>query len=579
MSSVRNEPEVFRIPPHSRDIKFPELPLSARLEAVLQRTPHRCLGDIDGLSPADFSGVRRCGAASLQELINLVHRVQTGEFTTTDPQFAKQGPVDLVRLLDEIFPQLAGRDREILLLRHGGRRQQRMTLAQIGSRYGLTRERVRQVLELIVHAVRRWRGPRLPCLTGRVADKCFRLVCPLTPELMAQWLRGGRLKPRYPARFYVSLVGELDPGVPAWPKGQEPQSLVEPATERISAAVEEVLKEGRGVLPLHDAYTAIKPRDPGLSARDFLTALKHCWSLRVEFPSPMAPQARLRRLKAAEVAKAVLQASPAPCTVDEIIRRGRALFGKDLVTSMPRAMANSLTPSKGFYLLGPRAYGLRQHFRLPEARWAEACDDVCKLLQSHEQPIHTFSVVRRRKFSWTERTNPHELAQILRSDKRLTDLGRFWFALGPWGIEKRESITNLLPEVLTKAGRPIPRIQILGALRERWPVSSRSFNTALSKHQQLRAYGFDYYGLAAWGEAGQLALVGDPPTVERMVKKGRSMSLGELCQELAVPAGSPLADKLWETCAALSTVRRTPDKRTPHTKLTLAPRGADKQKA
>jgi hypothetical protein len=512
-------------------------------------------------------------------LINLVHRVQAGEFTTADPQFAKQGPVDLVRLLDEILPHLAARDREILLLRHGGRRQQRMTLAQIGARYGLTRERVRQVLELIIHAVRRWRGPRLPCLTGRVADKCFSLVCPLTPELLAQWLRTGRLKPRYPARFYVSLVGELDPGVPAWPKGQEPQSLVEPATEKVAAAVEAALKEGRGVLPLPQAYAAIKPRDSGLSVRGFLTALKNCSSLRVEFPSPTAPQVRLRRLKAAEVAKAVLKASPAPCTVDEIIRRGRALFGKDLVTSMPRAMANSLTPAKGFYLLGPRAYGLRQHFRLPEAQWAKACDDVCELLQSQKQPIHTFSVVRKRKFPWTQHTNAHELAQVLRTDKRLTDLGRFWFALGPWGIQKRESITNLLPEVLTKAGRPIPRIEILKALRERWPVSSRSFNTALSKHQQLRGYGFDYYGLTAWGEAAQQALVSDPATVLRIVKKARSLSFGELCQQLELPAGSPLADKLWETCAALTTVLRAPDKRAPNTKLTFAAPDADQQKA
>jgi hypothetical protein len=288
----------------------------------------------------------------------------------------------------------------------------------------------------------------------------------------------------------------------------------------------------------------------------------------VTFPSPAAPRVRVRRLRAAEIARSVLEASDKPLAVEQIIERGGAIFGKDLVSSKPRAMANCLVPAKGFYLLGPRTYGLRAHFRLPESQWQQVRDDIHKFLSSCRLPVSAYALGRQEQFSWLAQTTAYEIAQLLREDKRFKDLGKLLFSLVGSGVEKREPLRDLVVSALAEAGRPLAKGDLFERIRGRWPVSSRSYSAGVGRHPAVKCYGFDYYGLKAWGEAGQQALAGDPVAIERVLQRAGSMKFGRLCQGLGIAPKSPLVAKLWETCCALSEVERSPDRCAPETRLT-----------
>ena len=54
---------------------------------------------------------------------------------------------DLAQLLDAVLSELTPREREIVKLRFGIGTSQDHTLGEIGKRYNLSRERVRQILE------------------------------------------------------------------------------------------------------------------------------------------------------------------------------------------------------------------------------------------------------------------------------------------------------------------------------------------------------------------------------------------------------------------------------------------------
>jgi hypothetical protein len=62
-----------------------------------------------------------------------------------------------------------------------------LTLEQLGQQRGLTRERIRNMLDKVFTVIRKTFGPRIPRLLDLVRRRCFSDVCPLTPKLLKQW--------------------------------------------------------------------------------------------------------------------------------------------------------------------------------------------------------------------------------------------------------------------------------------------------------------------------------------------------------------------------------------------------------
>jgi hypothetical protein len=407
-----------------------EFPSSARLEGLFRRKGIARLGELDGVPLSELRSFGNCGPRTITELVHLVDQIAAGAYSIPKDCLAPASLAEMLQKLDHSVADLPTREREVLLLRLGaGKGGQFWTLKKVGDKFHLTRERVRQIMELILPHVRKAGGPGLAAQLRGIAATCNQMVCPLTPELLAQWL-SGRKAGRYPLPVYVRFLGELHPEIPAWQAGQEYRTDPRPGRQEVALKeLRTILHRGEWRLPLKTAFkrTTAQPNLRDLGVGEFLSALKHARGLAVGFPKPDQPQVGLRWLAATKAVAAILGESNRALALKEIIARLRATFGADMGDWSLGSVRRALTLEA--YCLSRGVFGLRRHFKLSEALGRKAGADIHQLLQKQSTPISPFRVVASRQFKWTDKTNGYELAEVLREDGRFAEVRRFHFDL------------------------------------------------------------------------------------------------------------------------------------------------------
>jgi hypothetical protein len=293
-------PESFAVPPQAREIRLSHLPMSVRLDGVMRRCGFVRLGDLEGVGARDLRELKNCGRITLRELRTLLNRVAAGEFASPEPSSLQFPPVDLLPLLDGLLAQLPARDEQVVILRLGGEEAKKLTLQQIATEHGLTRERVRQIMEERGAQLRRAGGPRFAALLSRVVEHCRQAVCPLTPALLSQWLEQQPRKHRFALAFYVRALGQLAPELPAWPEGQSGKAGLLGRARTVVKALARCLTVQPGPFRLKDAYEQLRQQANlhKLEVKEFLEALRQSRKIVVSFEAPGQPEAQLRLRKA-----------------------------------------------------------------------------------------------------------------------------------------------------------------------------------------------------------------------------------------------------------------------------------------
>jgi hypothetical protein len=554
----------------ARELNPFEFPISGRLEKVLQAKGVTRLGDLHGVSFSELRKLENCGTQAVKELFRLLERVNAGEFQGVSKPFSMSETGELLRNLNEIIGKLPPRNRDILLMRFSATDNRVATLEEIGSKFKLTRERVRQIVAKALPAMRKEGGPRLVAQLRGVAETCRGMVCPLTPMLLAHWLGQDTSALRFSLGFYIRVLGELSQEIPAWPNGQEPSAAQSTKAKAVLSVLEEVLQYGTVTLPLATALerTSRSSRLRNFSLLEFLETVKHAKTVLIQFPQPDQPEARLRHIRLSAMAKTLLETSDEPLTPEEILSRAEVKFGSELVEWDPRTVGNALTPEKGFYLLGPRAYGVRRHFKLQKPEQNRARRDAYGLLRKLNRPVSTLDMLDVTELRWVQLANKYELAQILREDKRFTDLGRLLFGLAEWGVEERKYVKDLVPEILRIAGQPLNASQIAERLQQLRSVAPTSLMNIVRHVPEVRDYGFGYFGLKSWGDLVKESMMADNAMIDRVIRRSEPpVTFNRLCEALQISVEGALSAKLWQTCASLRSVIRSPDKRQPTTLL------------
>src|SRR5439155_18119760 len=186
----------FAVPESICHLALNELPLTTRLANVVRSIGARILGDLNGRSAFELLKYRACGWGTISEIQQLIERAVSGEFDAAQIEEATAA-AELLSLLEQGLAKLPLRERQFVLARIGGEmgsaRSRRVDLlclsyAEIGRRYGLTRARVQKVFANKLDSLRKIWGPRVPRLLEIIKWRCLSLVCPLTPELLQQWI-------------------------------------------------------------------------------------------------------------------------------------------------------------------------------------------------------------------------------------------------------------------------------------------------------------------------------------------------------------------------------------------------------
>jgi len=280
----------------------------------------------------------------------------------------------------------------------------------------MTRERVRQIVKHVLARIRLGGGPVLARAIEALAKECDARVIPVTPELFLQRVGTEANCGEQAAHFYVRVLDYMAPTLPAWSPGSTREGSDDPRVEAVDDEIEEWLRT-TGAQPTAAeaiAHFRTQPTWKKLPTSLFLTALRRSRRVVVNFPEPDQPRLQLRRLRLFDIALLVLAESLEPLIPEEIIERARARFGADAIALTGRAAKNALTAYPGVFRLGPRAFGLRQHFVSTERQWPQVRDRFAALLRKESRPI---SSVEARGFHCAlQSRRPRSFSRVSRKD-------------------------------------------------------------------------------------------------------------------------------------------------------------------
>ena len=221
-------------------------------------------------------------------------RAASGDFDASNIE--KPGaPAALLNLIEAAITKLPDRDRNFVLARVGAGRKRHHTLEQLGQRYGITRERVRVILEKLFALIRRSYGPRIPQLLECVRRRCISNICPLTPELLHQWARQFRSRIELLPKAHVRIISSLDERIPYWPNGHEPSIQNDETVRRLGVSLARVVRKAGGPITLGTAYRNLKGQRhySQLRVPAFLRTLRNARRVRIQFDDPQRPVIRL----------------------------------------------------------------------------------------------------------------------------------------------------------------------------------------------------------------------------------------------------------------------------------------------
>jgi len=278
------------IPKSIRHLRVAELPGPVRLHSMFKSAGVRMLRDLNGRDLGELLEQRHCGLATITALQQLLQHALSGEFGESHVE-QRDAPEELVNLIETAIERLPAGDRRLLLQRVGAGGRTPLTLEQLAQQRGVTRERVRNMLDKIFGVLRKTFGPRIPRLLEMVRRRCLSIVCPLTPELLEQWVSGFQSRLRLSAKAHVKIIGALDESIPCWSEGQELWNNPDENARRLAAHVATIVRQAGGHLTVAQTYRQLKTqrRHRSLTVPQFLRLLRNARRIRMKFHKPEQP--------------------------------------------------------------------------------------------------------------------------------------------------------------------------------------------------------------------------------------------------------------------------------------------------
>jgi len=558
---LRAEAVPLAVAARARELRLAELPISIRLGNVLHKLGFERLGQLDGVRGNTILERKNCGVRTVNELRALIERANRGDFELKEPGRVRW----FAQLAEEVLAQVRPRDRLVLGLRYGATEEEALTLEGTAQHIGRTRERVRQMTaRLLAPLRRRCRGSLAPRVR-EILTACTEAVIPLTPELWVRWAQAEGCRLEYRPAFYLRLLAEAAPDLPIWPHGQRVANRPGPRHLLIVEETVAAVAAHPDQPSFKEAFQRVRARGkvPRLTALEFLHTLALTKRPAVLLDDPERPCLLPVRRGAIPLLQAVLEASDRPLTPEQMMERLRDT-SSDLHEWSPKYLVNELSLREGFYLLGPRSFGLRKHFRLPEAQWPAIRADFQACLEQEKRPVATGELIREKRFAWTELTSSHELAQIMREAPEFADLGRGLFGLRAWGEQRRELLKPLMLKILTDTGLPHTARQLARELRKHRSVSQTTVPVLLRQIKEVRAVGFGFFGLSTWGPRALGRLLDSRVLAQRLLSRNPPpLTFARACQLLGVPTAGPEARLLWHTFSTMTMVVCAPRQMAP----------------
>lgn len=314
----------LNIPEKARCWEIIELPFSPRLRHAMERLNCRTLGDLQGLPRDLLTRMPDCGVRTRNELRNFLQRVEKGDFGTARDERNESVAAFLVSKIDSFLQSLPRREHGILIDRVGAS-DDPMTLMNVGRKYGMTRERVRQIVNEAVDAMLRDGGPPFARCLKDLSTELDQNIWPLTPALLERLLAAPAKAPELSMAFYLRLLGWLSPTISVWVTGQDPAAYRTTGQERVIRRLKEWFEGHETPVRAVKAYRGITEGDFRCTPGEFLDALRFAAEFGVDLTDPISPRIHPPVKSPGRWARQILANAAVSAPAPETLARAHAL--------------------------------------------------------------------------------------------------------------------------------------------------------------------------------------------------------------------------------------------------------------
>lgn len=161
---LSNNGRTIRVPNHMLDTLRKLQRVRDQLAKELEREPtDEEVSEMTGISEKKLVDLHRYNVKTISLDTPLSHEGEKGETTVGDiipdeqtlaPDIVAQRHIESARV-ESILEELTLRERQVIILRYGLKGENPQTLEQIGKRYKVTRERIRQIQNIVLRKLRR----------------------------------------------------------------------------------------------------------------------------------------------------------------------------------------------------------------------------------------------------------------------------------------------------------------------------------------------------------------------------------------------------------------------------------------
>ena len=369
-------------------------------------------------------------------------------FTTTD--------FSLFKLVKKLLQKLNPREREVLIRRFGLKNPKKQTLEQIGSGYGLTRERVRQIEAAGLKKLQKLRD----------MEKQLILLRDALDDLLAD--NGGLMDKKYLESSFLVLSHE---------SLQESQRLI--YRNNFDFLVSKVLADDFDPVTSDLFNDAIKLK---------YQAIDHLEKLAQELVEQVRQARRLFLLE--DLIKLSFELDVFKDNADKLVSANKFDLASALAGYENFQDSQLINKYKPIYSvlratrhLEENKFGVLGEADLPEIRPRTIADKIYLILKNAGQPLHFREITERINQIFPDKSaNPATVHNELILDDRYVLVGRGVYALKESGYQAGKAV-DIVTRILRQARHSLTKEEIINKVLEQRLLKPATINLILSNKQ------------------------------------------------------------------------------------------------
>ena len=196
-----------------------------------------------------------------------------------------------------------------------------------------------------------------------------------------------------------------------------------------------------------------------------------------------------------QIAKDILEYGEQPLAVNEIIDIIKTYYLMEDKYDSVTSIISILKQNKEIYQLDRYIFGLKKHFSYSEELWQSICNNIKEFMQKLQRQTNAVELFENILPLYSKLRSKYELVYLIRSDPEIVDLGFFNFGLIDSGATERIKICDEIKNVFLKNSLPKHFTEIQKEIFEKRFLRVEGMSNILNSQNYLINYSGGYWGL------------------------------------------------------------------------------------